>query len=299
MPFLFINIAVNSKYFNTCVLLETIGSFSYFIYDILHESFMFNDPLLTSRLALPILYNIPETTIFKNYGTLYKLCTAIGLDKYAVVFCTISIASLILILILSCPSRKNEVEEEKESKVPNWLLFIRIAMIAFASLLIVYLYTAKTNPIYYSNLDSTNRIFEYNLVDYDNEYVTISQPIKFDSDKELEELKLKFYNNHEFRTNFVIVNIELWNTSTNECIFSDKIGATAIKSAKIISVPLKNTKIAQQYDYEIRLSANKGTKRYHETDNISPYVTEKIDESVGAVKVNGELQQNSLYFQIR
>ena len=95
------------------------------------------------------------------------------------------------------------------------------------------------------------------------------------------------------------MNIELWNTSTNECIFSNKIGATTIENAKIISVPLKNTKIAQQYDYEIRLSANKGTKRYHETDNLSPYVTEEIDESVGPIKINGELQQNSLYFQIR
>lgn len=241
-------------------------------------------------------YKIPETTIFKDHGTLYRLCTDVGLDKYAVVFCTISITALILILILSRPS-KTEIKEE--SKVSNWLLFTRIAMIAFSSFLIIYLYAAKTNPIYYSNLDSENKASEYNLVDYDNEYVIISQAIKFDSDKKLEELKLKFYNSHEFRNNFIIVNIELWNTSTNECIFSDKIGATIIKSEELVSIPLKNAKVTKQDNYEIRLSANKGIKVSQKTDILYPYVTEEIDESIGAVKVNGELQQNSLYFQIK
>ncbi len=293
-PFLIINIMINGKFTRTTVLLETIGSFSGFLYDAA-KSYIFADYKLMSRLLVRNF--IPDASIYK-YGNLYNMLQRLGISQYGILFSTISITTLIIILILSRPSKSDQEIKESEKKIPQSLLFSRIALIAFSTGLIIYAYTATTNPISYTNLYLDSQESEINLVGNTQEY-TVSQTIKFQDERELKELTLKFKNDFYARSNFSLLDIEIWDVSNDTCIFKKYIGSSSIKDDEFIRIDLEASKVNSSDDYEIRLTGIAGVKYYQGRDNLSVYLTKTVDESIGKVKVNGEEKPNSLYLQIR
>ena len=294
MPFLIINIMVNSRFLSTNVLLETIGSFAYFIYDA-SVGYIFRDPGLVSRLLFKNF--IPDRSILK-YEDLYSMLQEIGINNYVVIFSTIFVTAFIIILVLSRPGKNSNVKEEKQDNISQGLLFARIGIIAFLTGLIIFSYTATTNPIAYTNLESENNASDISLVDRYEDYV-ITQEINFENERELKELILKFHNERNLRDNFALVNIEIWNLSNNICIFNTSIGASSIEDEKTLKIKLNDARVNSADKYEIRLTGTKGNLFKRGIDNIYVYFTNEIDEQIGELKVNGKTYKNSLYFQIR
>ena len=294
IPFLIINIMVNNKFLRTNVLLETIGSFSCFLYDA-SKSSVFADTKLMSRLLLKDFIPIADVA---KYESLCDMMQRLGISEYAMAFSTIFITTLIIILILSRPAKSKNDLEEREQSIPQSLLFVRIALIALSTGLIIYAYTATTNPISYTNLNLDNEESKINLVDVD-ENNTITQEIKFKDERELKELILKFHNGFYSRANLSLVKIEIWNLSNNACIFNQYIGSNTIKDNELIRINLNNVKVNDSDKYEIRLTGIRGTMYYKWINNVSVYITKKVDDGVGEVKINDEAKPNSLYFQIR
>lgn len=295
MPFLIINIMVNSRFLSTNVLLETIGSFAYFMYDASGVGYIFRDPGLVSRLLLKNF--ISDKSILK-YGNLYNMLQEIGISNYAMIFSTIFVTAFIIILVLSRPGKDSNNKEEKQDHISQGLLFARIGIIALLTGVIIFSYTAATNPIAYTNLESENNASDISLVDKDKDYL-ITQEINFKDERELKELILKFHNERYLRDNFALVNIEIWNLSNNTCIFNTSIGANSIEDEKTLKIKLNDAKVNSADKYEIRLTGTKGNLYKRGIDNIYVYFTKSVDKDIGNVKVNGEAKQNSLYFQIR
>ena len=295
MPFLIINIMVNSKFLSTNVLLETIGSFAYFIYDASSTGYIFRDPGLLSGLLFENF--IPDKSILK-YGSLYNMLQEIGINNYATIFSTVFITAFIIILVLSRPEKNSDDKGEIQDHISQGLLYARIGIIAFLTGLIIFSYTATTNPIAYTNLESENDASDISLLDEEKDYV-ITQEINFKDERELKELILKFHNERCIRNNFALVNVEIWNLSSNICTFNTSIGANSIEDEKTIKIKLNDAKVNSFDQYEIRLTGTKGNLFARGKENIYVYFTKSEDKEIGNVKVNGEVKQNSLYFQIR
>ena len=112
-------------------------------------------------------------------------------------------------------------------------------------------------------------------------FITLgTQKIQFDRDISLKELALKFYNSFEYRGNFSLVNIELWDLDNNKCIFNHGIMAPYIESKELLYIDLKDTQVQKGKTYEIRLSGNKGIP-FHRDSKIYPYFTAQNDKTIG------------------
>ena len=286
-PFLIINILINDKHMYINTFLDTIGGLAYF----LCGAVQLEGVLANTRLLLP---NLRSESIAK-YESVHIMFEKMGLIQYSNLFSTI----FVLILILTFPYKKKEENEDKPKEITEGLLILRSGLLLTILLIIIYAFTATTNPISYSNLKQDSVIEEVDLLDVEKSDV-VTQPIKFNNEIELDELVLKFINNHVFRNNFALLNVEIWNITKNECIFSTSIGCNSIiDKEKNTYINLKKTKVNQYDDYEIKLSATKGIKGYQLLDKFRPYFIKEIDEKIGPAKVNGEAINHTLYFQIR
>ncbi len=293
-PFLIINILVNDKYLHINTLLETISGLAFFLYRALEKSSALQDKNLMTRIILPKFRNINTAKYVDVFDMLHKF----GLDQYGNAFFTIFIVTIILILILSKPSKENKDADEKQKSVTEGMLLLRVILLYATTCMIIYTYSATANPISYSNIEQEITAGQANLLGIEMDIVT--QEIKFDNEIELDELILKALNNHQFRDNFALLNVEIWNVSKNECIFRTSIGCnTIIDENENIYINLKKVKVNKDDNYEIKLSGTNGTQYYKEIEKIYPCFTEKVDEKIGPAKVNGELIDATLCFQIR
>ncbi len=295
-PFLVINIFVNDKFLSTNVLLETIGSFSYFLYSSIAATLLADGQLIT-RLILPKIYNVADKSMLK-YDSFCNMLHTLNYDRYTTLFSTIFVTTLLIILFLSRPSVKDKEEGSKQTKISEGLLLLRVGIIIGTIGVIFYSYTVKTNPIAYTNLELENEVSEFNLVDAQKDYV-ITQKIKFEDERQLKELSLKFHNVRYYRDNFILVNIEIWNVTKDMSIFYTSIAGTEIKDNSLLKINLNDAEVNKDDEYEIRLTGTKGTRFYQKTDSMYVYCTEEIDENIGEMEVNGEKKLTSLYFQIR
>ena len=294
VPFLIINILINDKHLYINTFLETISGFSYFLY----EATDVESPLCDSHLATRFVLKGMNMDIAK-YANTFDMFHNLGLNQYINIFSTIFAVAIIAILALSKPSKENKEIDEKQRNVTEGMLLFRVGFLYLTTCIIIYAFTAKTNPIFYSNLGQEITAGKANLIDI-NEMDVVTQQIKFDREIELEELTLKFLSNHIFRNNFAVLNVEIWNVSKNECIFGKKIGCSSIiDDEENFRVNLKKTKVNQNDDYEIKLTATKGIKMFENIDAFYPYFTKEVDENIGPAKVNGEPIDSTLYFQIR
>lgn len=314
-PFAILAIVLSDRFLETNVLVETVGSFCYFLYVGAMGSNIIKDRYLVSRLLLPKIFPIADVSLLK-YGNLGNFFIDKEWDVFSPLFSTVWVASLLILMLLTCPpllsrlplperQKRQNAETGRESepeaatgKPARWMLFSRVALLAMAGAVTVYAYTATTNPIAYSNIRNEAVVSDANLTNSGGEMV-VSQELRFESAVKLDELILKFHNTDYHRRNMSLVTVELWDLAENRCIFTDSIGGSAIQDARDLSVSLKGTPVQPEKDYEIRLSGARGVLYYRGIENIYPYFVAEQDSSLEPVKINGEEAEGQLYFQIR
>lgn len=301
IPFLTINMFVNSRYLGVNILLETVCSLCYVLGTALGGTWIFRDENLTSRLLLNYVID-PSTRDSLKYGTLYNLFAKANLTMYDTLFSTVFVISLILILLLSLPVSYNNIALTDtiavNHKIPDWLIGIRIAFLAVLCCLLLYAGNRRINPVFYSNLDNENKIQYADLTSRSEDNI-ISQEISFDHEIYLDELQLKFHNLNTWRTNASTVTVEIWNKSENTCLFRHILGGYTIQENALTPIALKNTHVTPGILYEIRLSGTSGIAFNENIEYICPYVTTEADPRLAYIQINGESQPRNLYFSIR
>ena len=102
-----------------------------------------------------------------------------------------------------------------------------------------------------------------------------------------------------WRRNRQQLDIELYDVTTGEVIFSDSVGCGAVDNDQVITILLNGTKVDPNDEYEIRLMGTPGNEVYQDKDELTPYFIEGTDSEVGSSCLNGEDLGRTLYFSIR
>lgn len=304
-PFSIMAICVNDRFLKADILVETIGSFCYFLGISSGGTAIFRYNKLVQHLFLPKVMSIPESGQLK-YGNLFTFFQMHQWTQYRPLFSTIYIAAVTALLILTFPKlQKNNYEE----KLDNIVLFLRPLLLMAASVLIVYSYTARTNLVAYNTRkDSSNTIQQVNLVS-DKKKCTITQKITFDKPRKLDELILKFKNTQYSRANMALLYVEIWDITEDNCIFKESIGCSGIEDKEDFRIDLKGTKVVSNHQYEIRLSGKSGGDCYlygaegdetkHKKAKLFPYFTKVQQKGIALVEINGKQGKGNLYFEMR
>ncbi|MBQ4271915.1 MAG: hypothetical protein II718_08820, partial [Clostridiales bacterium] len=293
IPFLVINILVNDRFFGVNVLLDTIGGAAYFVSIVANGTNIFKDKYLLDRLLLPYIVNIPDPD-GRRFVHLAGMASSYNLFAFAPFFTTVFVTCIVLILILSCPFLKTKAEMRTPER---WIVISRPVIFYAAVAVTLTAYLTASNAIIYSNIESPFVSSDINLIAVDGNVVT--QPLSFDSEVELEKLELMFSNNDQTRHNMAHLDIELYDVTTGEVIFSDSVGCGAVDNDQVITILLNGTKVDPNDEYEIRLMGTPGNEVYQDKDELTPYFIEGTDSEVGSSCLNGEDLGRTLYFSIR
>ena len=293
IPFLVINILVNDRFFGVNVLLDTIGGAAYFVSIVANGTNIFKDKYLLDRLLLPYIVNIPDPD-GRRFVHLAGMASSYNLFAFAPFFTTVFVTCIVLILILSCPFLKTKAEMRTPER---WIVISRPVIFYAAVAVTLTAYLTASNAIIYSNIESPFVSSDINLIAVDGNVVT--QPLSFDSEVELEKLELMFSNNDQTRHNMAHLDMELYDVTTGEVIFSDSVGCGAVDNDQVITILLNGTKVDPNDEYEIRLMGTPGNEVYQDKDELTPYFIEGTDSEVGSSCLNGEDLGRTLYFSIR
>lgn len=294
IPFMVMSMCINDRFIRYTTLLETASSAGYFLYVAACAGIMRDDELV-SRLFLPKMMAIPADGQLK-YTTLSNLFAANQWDRYVPLFSTVFIFSLFAILVLTAPRLQN-TEDTERRRPERWVMLLRPALLGVATLLTLYAYTSKTNPVAYDTRDIEHAASSVDLISSEQDNVVV-QPLVSPDDRKLDELVLRFENTYYRRANMALLYIELWDADMDVCIFQDAIGCSFIEDDADLSIDLSGTEVSAGKHYEIRCFGKPGNTYYYWT-SLYPYFTSTTGDGLGSASVNGEAIDGSLYFEIR
>lgn len=305
-PFVAIMICCSDVLISFNMILETIAGVAYFMYEAVAGG-IFVDNDLISRLILPIFITIPDKLTAK-YSNLNAFCSVKHLDQYCSLFATGFVVALVLIAVLVNPSiqkilRKYDIgnSDSELEKSNSWIIVLRpLAMLA-ACAVIIYVYTSTVNPLVISTFTYEEYVAEYDLLSEDR--TCLSQKLSFSDNRELDSLVLLFDNPFYSRANMSQLVIELWNLTTNECIYSTCYGSSYIVSDERFELSLNGVEVNDSDSYEIRLSGIEGVPVLTKLTSLYPYIINQSDIGnspyLECLEVNGVPTDCYLCFEVR
>ena len=295
VPFCMICICTNKRFLRINILLESIGSSAWFLYVTAAGTNIFKDPALLSHLLLSSA--VPDAAEQK-YATLWTLFQRLEWNRFSPLFATVFVFCFLAIMVLTAPS----LQKPRGEEAPVWCsLNIRPLLLAAAVGLIIYAYTAKTNPVAFNTLALPGTFSEENLLSPDEQHV-FSQSLSFQDSRRLDELVLRFKNDFGGklqRANMALLHVELWDTADKILLFSDDIGCSDIKSNSDLYINLKKTPVAAGKEYALILTGVPGNAYYHDVSALYVCLTKETVSLPGPLEIDGEITANSLLFSIR
>lgn len=293
IPFMILAIISSGHFLKVCCLLETTFSIGYF-----GVVLMNCDPLgdleLVRRLPFSKLVQLPDYDITK-YGSLKYMAEKLGAEPYAPLMSTCMMASLLILLILTCPFLFKNVRifEPLERTV----LWARLGCMLAITMLLLYSHLKTVPPTVYSNLNEKGVACTQDLISTES---WIGQEIQFDQPYSLEELQLFFYNPDFVRNNFSSVSVQIIHLNTEKAVFLKQIGCSMITSDERLDINLKNLKVESNTPYLIKITGIRGSQRDRSKGrSLYPYTTKKLMDKENPALINGTEQEFNLYYRIR
>lgn len=294
-PFMILAICINDRFMKYTTIVETIGSFGYFCMLATGGSQSFRYDQLLRWLYFPSIARIPAEGQMK-YGNLYQFVLDHQWDRYQALFSTIYVFSVLAVLVLTAPKLQDVGEKEKMNR---WVLPFRPLFLVIAGAVIIYAYTASTNPVAWDTRNYQSMARHTDLI-ASEEQNTLEQDLVFPDNRRLDELTLKFKNTFPQRSNMALLYVELWDAESNTRIFQTAVGCNSIENKTDLKVDLKHTVVKAGRRYQIRLYGKEGNAWYRGQASLFPYLTVKEKRSaLYPVRINGKTLQRYLYFEIR
>lgn len=294
-PFLIITIFLSGKLMKLNLLLELLSGISFFMWYCVSGGGASKDENIVWRLLLYKFTEHPKSGELK-YGNINELFTSLGLGQFKYLFFTVFVCSLVAILVICCPFFLKKYD--RDIAVERGVVIIRPIVILVIIALYIYSYTAIGNPVIYNTIKESNVSTECDLLDDNN---TVSQKLNFDKDYNLDELGVVFDNSNPSRNNFASVVIEVNNTTTDENVFSKRIGCSMIKDGKTTKIKLNNIKVNSDDTYEIKFTALDGVDESitGRNNSISVYKTNELIDRLHPAIENGIEKDYNLSIMIK
>ncbi len=293
-PFLIFTIFLSGKLMKLNLLLELISGISFFMWYCVSGGGASKDDNIVWRLLLYKFTEHPESSELK-YSNLNGMLTSLELERFEYLFFTIFVCSLAAVLIICCPFFFKKYD--RDTAIDRGVVIIRPVVILVIIALYIYAYTAIGNPVIYNTINESNVSTECDLLDNN----TVSQKIDFNKDYSLEKLEVVFDNSNPSRNNFGSVVIEINNITTDENVFSKRIGCSMIKDGKATKIKLNNLKVNSNDTYEIKFTALDGVDENitGRNNSISVYKTNELTDRLHPAVENGIEKDYNLSMMIK
>lgn len=296
-PFLILSIFISNKFIKLNLLLETLSGFCFIMWYSLAGGGASTDQSIVWRLLLYKFVDQPGSNVLK-YKNLQGLFSAFGLDNFKFAFFTVFVCSLSAILILTCPLLFKKYK--KDTYVERTVILLRPLVLIGLVVIYIFAYTSTTNSVIYDTINNKNISSEFDLLS-NNSNNTVSEKLKFDNEYELETLGVVFDNSNPRRNNFCSVNITIENLSTNETIFTKRVGCSMIKSGEETEIDLNKLYVNSNDSYEITFTAQDGVDEsiIGYKNSIALYKTNELIYSDHPAMENGVEKDYNLAISIR
>ena len=284
-PFTILAIVNNPRFLKFNMLLEALmGLTGFFVCSLVYDwiyGVVIMDALLLSKITN--YYNIP-----RNFYSVKDILVSFGIDRFEVAIYTIFIVSLICLLVINYPYKKNGIRTNKES-IEHSVLWIRmITLFTTVGLMLMVGLSRADDVAIDTTFDSTPVAMKDSILEQGN---SVIQRIKFKQDISLTKLELDFLNKADSHINVSTVTCDIIDTADNTVIYSQTLGTSMIekKGTKLkLGIDVKKGR-----EYEIRLTGN--------NDNglrVSPMLTSEMAYEEYPVMVNGIPQEKNLYMKL-
>lgn len=294
-PFLMISIFTSKKFLKVSLIVETISSISYVLWNFSGSGNIAKESNFLWRLLLYKFVKQPATDVLK-YKSMHGLLVNYGIDKYKYLFFTVFICSMIALMVLVCPYLFTKIKEN--GLIERSVILIRpLILIVFVGLYI-FAYTAVGNPTIISFIDKdTNQSSKCDLLNNNS----VSQNIEFDKNYSLSQLTVVFDNSDNYRNNFSSVSIKIKDTSNNKVIYSERVGCSMINSKEKTKIKLNKVKVNSKDEYQIEFSGVNGVNPdvSNKNSKISLYKTSKLVDAEHPAYENGVKKNYNLAFSIK
>lgn len=293
-PFIIISIFISGKLLKLNFLLEILSGTSFFLWYASSGGGAAKDNDMLWRLALDKFIDRPDASVLK-YENLSGFISYYGLDSLKFLFFTVFVCSLLSILFITCLFFLKNHQCDK--RIERGAVIIRPIALLMIIALYLYAYTATGNAVIYDTVNYEITSSNVDLLDNNS----VSQRIEFDDDFTVEELGVVFENKNPARNNFSSVVTEIYNLSTDSCVFSKRIGCSMIKNGELTKIKLNKLEVNDDDTYEIRFSALKGVDEniINRKDSISVYKTESLIDKLHPAIENGSKKDYNLSIIIR
>ena len=302
MPFFVLACALARKDFvPVLVALETVGSFAHFFGFVSSGSVTLNEgPVMVNRLFLPHVVSIPSADVAR-YASPQELIEMLSLDTYKQAFLPLFAGCMIIALVLACPRFQSYVAKRGPSDpgLQRVLPWMRVAFLVCQASIILYAYTATTNPLIYTNLEATAQSLSANLVE--GEGHELRQEIRFDHDATLDTLVLRFDNPNPRRFLFSSVTVELRQRSTDETLWQETLGVSLVEGDVDVPLSVRGVKVAAGEAYDLLLVGHPDIQEPIESPVIHPYIVNDADSAglLGELSLDGAPVDGVLQFSLR
>lgn len=293
-PFMAICMCVNDRFLREGILIETIGSFCYFLKLGAGSSGPSGYAGMINQLLLPHLMEIPTENL--RYGTLHGFFVEKDLARFDPLLATIYVAAMLAIVFLTAPAMQ---KGEKRAFVPdNFIMVMRPVLVAVSIVLYIHSFTATLPPILFDTTGAESAACESDLITDEGTSV-IRQPLTPDRDVKPEEITLKFDNPAEFRANLAMLTVQIVDPSDERVIAETAICCCKVPDEKDLKLKLKGEAMEQGHPYEIRLTAREGVDRLKGGTKLYAFLADSEGTGLEKCTFDGKEMSGSLYFILR
>ena len=293
-PFMAICMCVNDRFLREGILIETIGSFCYFLKLGAGSSGPSGYAGMINQLLLPHLMEIPTENL--RYGTLHGFFVEKDLARFDPLLATIYVAAMLAIVFLTAPAMQ---KGEKRAFVPdNFIMVMRPVLVAVSIVLYIHSFTATLPPILFDTTGAESAACESDLITDDGTSV-IRQPLTPDRDVKPEEITLKFDNPAEIRANLAMLTVQIVDPSDERVIAETAICCCKVPDEKDLKLKLKGEAMEQGHPYEIRLTAREGVDRLKGGTKLYAFLADSEGTGLEKCTFDGKEMSGSLYFILR
>ena len=294
VPFMAVSLCVNDRFLREGILVETIGSFCYYLKLGAGGSATMGYPGAINQLLLPHIMNIPTENI--KYGTPHKFFVGIDFAKYDPLLSTVFVTAMLVIVVLTAPFMQKG--KSRDSLPDSIIMVLRPVLLVFCIAIFIYSYTATNPPVLFNTTGAESFVSDRDLIT-DDASAVLSQKIVTDREAEPEEITLKFNNPLEIRANLSLLKVRIVDSSDETVIAETDICCCSVTNEENLKLKLKGGKMEPGRQYEIRLSAAEGVHNLINDTKLFVYLTDSESTGLEKCSFDGEELNGSLYFILR
>lgn len=284
-PFTVLCIVTSPKYLKLNILLESLSGITGFLCCAMRYWWIYSQDTLRTLMISKI---IDFENCNRKYTSINQILQEYGIDKYQNAIYTVFVISLLALVILNFPRKKENDTVLEYEIVEHSVLFVRLVLLTVILGLWIGVGVVQEAESVFDTMENSTAVKSYESIL--PEANQIIQKFSIEEDSDIDEIELQFYNEATSHINVSEVVVSIKEEATGKEIFLQRIGTSVIGDQNI---KVKVNKTLKKGTYMLCLSG-----RNDNGEMVSPMLTDTLVYRDYPILINGKEYNQNLYCKI-